>query len=32
MKADVQIARSSKVGTIDDSKVKRSGTEAGFRQ
>ncbi|MDX2031160.1 MAG: alpha-glucuronidase family glycosyl hydrolase [Blastocatellia bacterium] len=30
--ADVQIAREWKVGAIDDSKVKRSGTEAGFKQ
>lgn len=29
---DVQIAREWKVGTIDDSKVKRSGTEAGFKK
>ncbi len=29
--ADVQMARDWKRGTIDDTKVKRSGTEAGFK-
>ena len=30
--ADVQMARDWKPGTIDETKIKRSGTEAGFRQ
>ncbi len=30
--ADVQMARAWKPGTIDESRIKRSGTEAGFKQ
>jgi hypothetical protein len=30
--ADVQIARDWKPGTIDEARIKRSGTEAGFRK
>jgi hypothetical protein len=30
--ADVQMARDWKPGTIDDAKIKRSGTEAGFKK
>jgi hypothetical protein len=30
--ADVQMARDWKPGTIDEIKIKRSGTEAGFKQ
>jgi hypothetical protein len=30
--ADVQMARDWKPGTIDESQIKRSGTEAGFKQ
>ena len=30
--ADVAIARDWKPGTIDEGKIKRSGTEAGFRK
>ena len=30
--ADIQIARDWKIGTIDESHIKRSGTEAGFKQ
>jgi len=30
--ADVQMARGWKPGTIDEAKIKRSGTEAGFRK
>ncbi len=30
--ADVQMARDWKPGTIDEAKIKRSGTEAGFRK
>jgi hypothetical protein len=30
--ADVQMARDWKSGTIDEAKIKRSGTEAGFRK
>jgi hypothetical protein len=30
--ADVQIARDWKPGTIDETKIKRSGTEAGFKE
>jgi hypothetical protein len=29
---DVQLARGWKPGTIDEAKLKRSGTEAGFRK
>ena len=30
--ADVQMARDWKPGTIDETRIKRSGTEAGFKQ
>ena len=30
--ADVQMARDWKPGTIDEAKIKRSGTEAGFKK
>jgi hypothetical protein len=30
--ADVQMARVWKAGTIDEAKIKRSGTEAGFKK
>ena len=30
--ADVQMARDWKAGTIDEAKIKRSGTEAGFKK
>jgi hypothetical protein len=30
--ADVQMARDWKPGTIDEGRIKRSGTEAGFRK
>ncbi len=30
--ADVQMARDWKAGTIDETKIKRSGTEAGFKK
>ena len=30
--ADVQMARDWKAGTIDETKIKRSGTEADFKK